>query len=107
MLYALTILTEGQGHALFIDEPVNFVGLSEIQPWLIALGDVCGAAIPQALICSHHPEVLDYIGADRAILLSRELNGPTRAVSLSDRLGSANGNGPLKLSQLMARGWES
>lgn len=106
-LYALTLLPAGQERILLIDEPANFVELSEIQPWLIALNDACGISIPQAVLASHHPEVLDYLGADRAILLSRDGTGPTRAESLSEKLGHLVYDGPLRFSQVMARGWES
>ena len=106
VLYAITLLTASQGTVLFIDEPVNYVGLREIQPWLIALADACGSAFPQAVLCSHHPEVIDYLGADRGILLWRDGVGPTRAESLADGLERPTRSSPLKLSQLMARGWE-
>ena len=106
VLYAITLLTADQGTVLFIDEPVNYVGLREIQPWLIELSDACGAAFPQAVLCSHHPEVIDYLGGDRGILLWRDGVGPTRAEPVADGLGHPKRSGPLKLSQLMARGWE-
>ena len=102
VLYAITLLTAGQGTVLFIDEPVNYVGLREIQPWLIALADACGSAFPQAVLCSHHPEVIDYLGADRGVLLSRDGVGPTRSESLADGLENLNRGSPLRLSQLMA-----
>ncbi len=107
VLYALTMLTAGQKQMLLIDEPVNFVGLSEIQPWLVALSDACGTTIPQAVLSSHHPEVIDYLGADRAILLSRDGTGPTRVEPLFEKLEYLVPDGPLRLSQVMARGWES
>ena len=106
VLYALMLLTTDSGQMLLIDEPVNFVGLSEIQPWLIALSDACGSSIPQAVLASHHPEVLDYIGADRVILLSRDGTGPTRVESLSENVEHLARNGPLRLSEVIARGWE-
>ncbi len=106
VLYAITLLTAGQGTALFIDEPVNYVGLREIQPWLIQLADACGSAFPQAVLCSHHPEVIDYLGADRGVLLWRDGLGPSRAESLADGVERLNPDSPLRLSQLMARGWE-
>ena len=106
VLYAITLLTADQETVIFIDEPVNHVGLREIQPWLIALADACGSAFPQALLCSHHPEVIDYLGGDRSVLLWRDGVGPTRAESLADALEHPDRSGPLRLSQLMARGWE-
>ena len=105
-LYALTHLTMDRRRAMLIDEPVNFVGLSEVQPWLVALGDACGTTCGQAVLSSHHPEVIDYLGADRAILLSRDATGPTRAEALSEGLEPLTRDGPLRLSEVMARGWE-
>lgn len=106
VLYAITFLTAGQDTVLLIDEPVNYVGLREIQPWLIELSDACGAAIPQAVLCSHHPEVIDYLGGDRGVLLWRDGLGPTRAEPVADGLKRLNPGSPLRLSELMARGWE-
>ena len=106
VLYALLLLTAGSVQMLLIDEPVNFVGLSEIQPWLIALSDVCGSSIPQVVLASHHPEVLDYIGADRTIVLSRDGMEPTCAESLPEMVEDLTRCGPLRLSEVIARGWE-
>ncbi len=106
VLYALTSLATDPGQTLFLDEPVNFVGLSEIQPWLFSLNDACGTSIPQAVLASHHPEILDYLGADRVILLSRDGTGPTRVEPLSDKVKHLTGNEFLRLSQVIARGWE-
>ena len=101
-LYALVHLKAGQNYTLFLDEPDNYVALPEIQPWLVELSDACGDTIPQAVLCSHHPELIDYLGGDRGLLLSRESDGVTTA-----RPVQANGSEPgLKLSELVARGWE-
>jgi predicted ATPase len=100
-LYALVHLTAGQHYTLFLDEPDNYVALPEIQPWLVELSDACGGAVPQAVLCSHHPELIDYLGADCGLLLSRE-SGVTTA-----RRVELDGTEPgLKLSELIARGWE-
>ena len=105
VLYAITCLAM-EGTALFIDEPVNYVGLREIQPWLISLADACGDSLPQAVLCSHHPEVIDYLGGERGVLLWRDGLSPTRLESVAEALESTNRDTPLRLSQLMARGWE-
>ena len=100
-LYALIHLTEGQRHTLFLDEPDNYVALPEIQPWLMALTDACGEAVSQVVVCSHHPELIDYLGADSGILLQREKSGVVTARKPEiDKL-----EGGLKLSELIARGW--
>ena len=101
-LYALIRLASGQGYTLFLDEPDNYVALAEIQPWLIELADSCGEAVPQAVLCSHHPELIDYLGGDRGILLKRESSGVTKAGSLAE----VPTEGGLKLSEIVARGWE-
>ena len=101
-LYALLRLAAEQGTALFLDEPDNYVALREIQPWLIELDDSCGESVSQAILCSHHPELIDYLGDDRARLLVRENAGPTR----TETLEGIKVEGGLKLSEVVARGWE-
>ena len=103
-LYALIRLSSGLGYTLFLDEPENYVALAEIQPWLMELADQCGDSIPQAVICTHHPEVIDYLGAEHGVCLLRERSGATKIKALSN-LPSYSENG-LKLSELLARGWE-
>ncbi len=78
-LYSLIRLTAGQGYTFFLDEPDNYVALTEIQPWLIELADSCGETVSQAVLCSHHPELIDYLGGDNGWLLQRERSGATRA----------------------------
>ena len=101
-IYSLIHLTAGQGYTLFLDEPDNYVALPEIQPWLIALADSCGETVAQAVLCSHHPELIDYLGGDRGWLLKREQSGATRA----GRLEAEDIENGLKLSEVVARGWE-
>ncbi len=101
-LYALVYLGAGQGYSLFLDEPDNYIALAEIQPWLIALKDACGETIPQAVLCSHHPELIDYLGPECGIALQRETSG----VIVPSRLRAPSEDSGLKLSELVARGWE-
>jgi energy-coupling factor transporter ATP-binding protein EcfA2 len=100
-LYALVHLA-GEQDVLFLDEPDNFVALAEIQPWLIALSDACGARPRQAVLCSHHPELIDYLGTEAGVLLKRESSGSITTRRLSE-LPLESG---LKLSEVVARGWE-
>ena len=102
-LYGLIHLASGQGYTLFLDEPDNYVALAEIQPWLMSLEDACGDAVSQAVITSHHPELIDYLGSENGVLLHRDSSGvvTTRRPEVSD--SDAAG---LKLSELIARGWE-
>jgi predicted ATPase len=101
-LYSLVRLASGQGYTLFLDEPDNYVALAEIQPWLIELADACGGNVPQAVLCSHHPELIDYLGADCGVLLEREISGVTRAKALAKNTV----NDGLKLSERIERGWQ-
>lgn len=101
-IYALVHITRGQGYTLFLDEPENYVALAEIQPWLMTLKDACGDGVPQAVICSHHPELIDYLGAERGVVLARETSGAIVARSL----GPPDPTDPLKLSETVARGWQ-
>ncbi|WP_437225983.1 AAA family ATPase [Planctomicrobium sp. SH661] len=101
-LYSLVRLASGQGYTLFLDEPDNYVALAEIQPWIIQVADACGGEVPQAVICSHHPELIDYLGGDRGMILDRESSGVTRAKPLAD----VATDGGLKLSEIVARGWQ-
>ncbi len=102
-LYSLVRLAAaGQGYTLFLDEPDNYIALAEIQPWLIELADACGEQVPQAVLCSHHPELIDYLGGDRGLVLRREISGvtivrPSRDMAIE---------GGMKLSEVIARGWE-
>ena len=105
-LYALTELSSGMKNPLYLDEPENYVALAEIQPWLIELRDRCGESIPQAVICSHHPELIDYLGSSHGVLLNREQSGATRIVDFSDAI-CGNVEAGLKLSEIIARGWEN
>lgn len=101
-LYSLVRLAAGQGYTLFLDEPDNYLALTEIQPWLIELADRCGGDVPQAVLCSHHPELIDYLGGDRGVVLRRESSGSTTVRPSRDLAV----DGGLKLSEVIARGWE-
>jgi len=100
-IYALVHITADQGYTLFLDEPDNYIALVEIQPWLNAITEAAGDTIPQAIICSHHPELIDYFSCDRTLILVREDSGPTRVKS-PDPSQLTPG---MKLSELVARGW--
>jgi predicted ATPase len=107
VLYGLITLASDQGYTLFLDEPENYVALREIQPWLMYLSDATGETIPQAVVSSHHPELIDYLGYEHGTMLQRETSGvitvgrpPTTARATHEtKVG-------LKLSELVARGWE-
>jgi len=100
ILYSLLMTLQEMGHVLFLDEPDNYVALGEIQPWLMELQDACGEGLVQAVIISHHPELIDYFGTDHGLWLDRDPLGPTRVKRLT--IDSAQA---LKLSEQVTRGW--
>jgi predicted ATPase len=100
VLYSLLIGLRGLGHTICLDEPENYLALPEIQPWLMELNDACGEGIPQAVLISHHPELIDYLGAECGQWVERDPLGPTRVKPLPEPTGQV-----LKLSELIARGW--
>jgi len=104
-LYALIDLAPdggSHGYTLFLDEPDNYVSLPEIQPWLMELKDNCGKFVSQAILCSHHPELIDYLGGDCGLVLRTERSGVTKVAPA--RMLAVDG-GP-KLSEVISRGWE-
>ncbi|MCI0488771.1 MAG: AAA family ATPase [Blastocatellia bacterium] len=98
VLYCLLMDAEGKPKTLLLDEPENFVGLQLIQPWLVELADAMRDE-GQLFLVSHHPEVIDYLAADRPLLFERPGGGPARV-----RLDPFDRNEGLKASQLVARG---
>jgi hypothetical protein len=100
-LYTLVHGLSGQGLTLFLDEPDNYVALREIQPWLRTLSDACGESFEQAVLISHHPEIIDYLGGSKGRWFSRT----NETVRVSDSPPKAVDG--LNLSETIARGWES
>lgn len=95
-------MLQEQGISLFIDEPDNFVTLREIQPWLAKLVDECGDSIEQAVVISHHPGFVDYLGGDGyGKWFTRDETGSIRVSDKPKQVIEG-----LSLSETMARGWE-
>ena len=100
-LYGLIFLREDRRVFLFIDEPDNYLTLREIQPWLAAAVERCGASLEQIVVVSHHPVMIDYMAGAGGRWFSRHGDGPVRA-STEPRY-AVDG---LSLSETVARGWE-
>jgi predicted ATPase len=97
-MYAALYGMLGLDSLLCFDEPDNFVSLSEVQPWLQELRDALEARGGQAMVVSHHPEVIDYLALDSAWRFERPA-GPVIARKLD--FGSSP---ELKPSEIIARG---
>jgi predicted ATPase len=103
---ALALVVE-HGGALLLDEPGNFLGLSEISPLLTRFQDGAREGSYQVILSAHHPVAVDLLAAGHGFWLDREPGGPTRVqrVKLSDdALGK---DAHLRVSDLIARGWLS
>lgn len=101
VLYTLLFGLGSEGLCLFLDEPDNYVALREIQPWLMALTDRVGKGVEQAVLVSHHPEVIDYLAGSAGRWFERDAGGPAQ---VSDK-PKAQVEG-LKPSETVARGWD-
>lgn len=78
VLYSIIYGLAGKASVLCFDEPENFISLREVQPWLQSLRDLVEDRSGQALVISHHPEVIDYLAADSAFRFERPAGGLAR-----------------------------
>ena len=100
VLYTILHAIPSLGYSLYIDEPDNYVCLREIQPWLLRLEELCSEGERQAVLISHHPELINALAKDHGIWFSRPDNGPVRA---SREFPVVDG---LTAAETMARGWD-
>jgi predicted ATPase len=84
-----------------LDEPDNFVALAEIQPWLSGMCQAVEDRGSQALLISHHPELINYLAPQDAIVLHRPDGGPARVIPFRSSPGST-----LTPAEVIARGWD-
>lgn len=98
VLYALLVEIAAAPRTVFLDEPENYVGLSELQPWLQQLDDALGDS-GQLFLISHHPEVIDFLASEEPVIFERIGGGPVRV-----RSASFDRESGLKASELVARG---
>jgi len=99
-LYTLITCIKFENYTLCLDEPENFLALSEIQPWLMQLYDLCGEGKTQALLISHHPELINILAPSVGYWFARQSNSPVRVKQIKDDKGTG-----LTISELIARGW--
>lgn len=98
-LYMLrAALATGAVQTVLVDEPDNFVGLPELQPWVLSLRELLDDE-HQAILISHHPEILSSAGEDSGRYFWRDAHtSPTRIGPLKVPVG-------LSAGEAVARGW--
>ena len=99
-LYALITCAVDEDNTLCLDHPESYLALPEIQPWLLRLADATDEGRCQAIVATHHPEIINLLAAHSGYWLERQSGGPTRV----KRIGNQDTSG-LPLSELIARGW--
>lgn len=91
-------LETGAARSVWIDEPDNFVGLSELQPWVLSMRELVDEE-HQLILISHHPEILSNSGQTNGRYLWRDNHtSPTRIGPLKVPEGMSAG-------EAVARGW--
>lgn len=99
MLY--TLLTAATDDCtLCIDEPENFLALREINPWLNMLLDKTQTQPCQAILISHHPELINALAVGSGRWIDRRGDAESRAQGISDE-----DNNGLSVAELVSRGW--
>ena len=91
-------LATGASQTVLMDEPDNYVGLPELQPWVLSLRELLDEN-HQAILVSHHPEILSNAGEGFGRYLWRDNHrSPTRIGPLKVPAGLTPG-------EAVARGW--
>ncbi len=91
-------LDTGAARTVMIDEPDNFVGLPELQPWVLSMREPLDEK-HQLVLISHHPEILSSSGEANGRYLWRDSHtSPTRIGPLKVPEGMGAG-------EAIARGW--
>lgn len=101
VLYTLLQLLNDSEVSLCLDEPDNYLALQEIHPWLLAVEQAASSNDSQALLVSHHPEIIDFLAREYGLCLERSHNGPTRA-----RPFEFTEDPDMADSRKVARGWQ-
>lgn len=98
-LYTMLHYARSEDYTLCIDEPENFLALPEIQPWLTLLYDLCNDDELQAILISHHPELINYLASSAGYWFERESSAPARVKRITEE------DSGMSMAELIARGW--
>jgi predicted ATPase len=103
--HALAI-TKAWRSSVIIDEPANFLGLAEIQPFLLRLQNGADEGETQAIMTSHHPIAYDLLAEQNGRWLERTPLGPAQVSKVADVVDGSRDTA-IPLSELVERGWVS
>jgi predicted ATPase len=103
---ALALATE-RGGSLLLDEPGNFLALSEISPLLTRLQDAAHEGLYQVIISAHHPVAVDFLSTGHGQWLDRDASGAARIQKIDVAGDMREKDAHLRVSDLIARGWLS
>jgi hypothetical protein len=102
LLYSVLHFLLEAGQTVLLDEPDNFVALSEIQPWLLSAADAVDGGTGQLIVISHHPEIFNQWAVSHGLVTEREECGPVRVLPFSPPAGTG-----LSTAELISRGWSN
>jgi ABC-type cobalamin/Fe3+-siderophores transport system ATPase subunit len=108
ILQTMSSFAEVHGGALVLDEPGNFLAVSEMQPFLASLETLSLEHGRQVIISTHHPIAIDFLAAGHGLWFERDTSGPTRSpvpLHVPDDVTSKEAY--LRVSDLISRGWLS
>jgi predicted ATPase len=100
-LYAIVHFPMLDGRTVVIDEPESFIGLREIQPWLMTASELVTDSHAQLILISHHPELIDQWAPRHGMRFARDGAGP---VKIKPWVGDPEIS--LSAAGLVARGWD-
>jgi predicted ATPase len=100
-LYVILHFLLAKGNTVIIDEPENFISLSQIQPWLMKTVDMVEEGKGQILLISHHPELINQLAPSHGVQFIRNDIGSVRVEPFHGDPEST-----LPPAELVARGWE-
>jgi ABC-type lipoprotein export system ATPase subunit len=79
-------LATSAAQTVLIDEPDNYVGLPELQPWVLSLRELLDDN-HQAVLITHHPEVLSSAGQEHGRYLWRDNHSSPTRIGPAKRTG--------------------
>lgn len=82
LLYAISECLD-RASLIALDEALNYIAIAEVQPAVVALREAVLETQGQLVVVSHHPEAIDYLGADDTFVFSLR-NGLTQCTPLRD-----------------------